>query len=303
MTSTRVSVIIPTYNGLKMLRQHMTAVLANLHHEDEVIIIDDAGTDDTESWFQQTYRGYNKEGITVGFYSSGEMNIRMVYLKNADNLRFGLTVNRAVEQAQHNVLWLLNNDVEPHMGCLDQLIWCFNEPDIFAVGCLELESSETASDSAHQPKNVSVPEGKVAGGKNQLFFKQGLFQHQRALDFSTGPTAWVSGGSGLFDKEKWLILRGFDPIYSPAYWEDIDLCRRAQLQGWKTLFCAKAVVDHNHESTHRDVFGQKELLRISWRNADLFTRRHATGWQMFWFHVWRPIWWWRRQTALSKLEQ
>jgi len=38
-------------------------------------------------------------------------------------------------------------------------------------------------------------------------------------------------------------LGGWDPCY-PAGWEDVDLCWRARLQGWRTVFVPQAVCWH-----------------------------------------------------------
>lgn len=293
-----VSVIIPTYNGLALLQKNLPAVLAAVSPDDEVWIVDDASTDQTVEWFQDQFaanKSSDLDSVTyAGQFKTGRNTTPVFLLQNKQNQRFAKTVNRGVDQANHQLLFVVNNDVSPHPDCLKMLRPHFADETVFGVGCLELEDRATAAAAGVTPKNIKLQPNKVAGGKNELFFKRGLFQHRRASDFSAGPTAWVSGGSGMFDRQKWQELKGFDPIFAPAYWEDIDLSRRAQLAGWKTLFEPKAKVDHNHESTNQDVFNQLELASISWRNADIFTRRHAVGTQLLEYWLWKPYWWWQR---------
>ena len=112
-----------------------------------------------------------------------------------------------------------------------------------------------------------------------LWFQNGCFMHQKASDFTSGETAWVSGGSGLFDRERWLELGGFDERFAPAYWEDIDLSYRAKQKGWQVLFESKAIVFHKHESTHKQVFSSKDMENISWQHAAYFVRKHGNVWQ------------------------
>jgi len=147
---------------------------------------------------------------------------------------------------------------------------------VFAVGCLELEQAESTSGRA------------VLGGKNRLWFERGLFVHARAQDYTSGPTTWVSGGSGLFDKAKWLELGGFDEQFYPAYWEDIDLSYRASQRGWKVLFEAKAVVHHTHETTNASVFSQRQTQLFSITNGLRFFWKHATLPQKLAHFCWLP---------------
>jgi len=115
-----------------------------------------------------------------------------------------------------------------------------------------------------------------------------MFIHSRASKLDSGETAWASGGSALFDLEKWKELGGFDIAFYPAYWEDIDLSMRARKKGWNILFCENAVVDHRHETTNASVFGQKKIDIMSWKNAYLFAWRHMTATQWLQHLIWLP---------------
>jgi hypothetical protein len=127
-----------------------------------------------------------------------------------------------------------------------------------------------------------------------LWFERGLFHHGRAREFSAGPTAWVSGGSGLFDRQKFLALGGFDERFTPAYWEDVDLSFRARQHGWYVGFEPKATVVHLHETTNKSAFGEARIQDMSWRNAFRFTWKNATWWQTIEHMCWLPYWWFQR---------
>ena len=47
-----VSTIIPTYNGRKLLEQHLPTVLRALRDGDELIIVDDASQDESSNWLK-----------------------------------------------------------------------------------------------------------------------------------------------------------------------------------------------------------------------------------------------------------
>lgn len=278
-----VSFIIPTYNGQALLQKNLASVLAAARAEDEVIVIDDASTDQTTQWLTQTY-GLKPEQSDVEFeiFASWVKDtadrVKLRLIRNKHNLRFGASCNRAVSLAHHGYVFLINNDVQPTAEVLTHLLPHFEDPQVFAVGCHEIEE--------HQ--------GKISGGKNVLYFARGMFIHNRAEEFSTGETAWASGGSAVFDKQKWSELGGFDPCYYPAYWEDTDLSFRAHQRGWKVMFEAQAVVYHNHETTNNTVFGQTKIEAISWRNARKFVWRNGTSAQKLQFIIWQPYWWLKR---------
>lgn len=252
-----VSVIIPTYNGLNLLKKNLPSVVDELLPQDELVIIDDAGSDSSLEWCHQYLLTRKVQYFQL--------------VTNTTNLRFAASCNKAVKLTQHELLLLLNNDVSPHIGCIDRLVQHFSNPKVFAVGCKEIEA------------NVGEQ-----GGKNKLWFARGMFVHSRAEEFSSGETAWVSGGSGMFAKEKWQLLGGFDTAFYPAYWEDIDLSFRARQRNWLTLFDANAVVDHNHESTNQSVFGERRLLETSFQHGLTFVWKHATNHQKFLHLCWLP---------------
>lgn len=286
-TRDEVSWIIPTFNGVDLLRENMANWLSMMKASDELILVDDASTDQTQSWlkdqisdvadqelvpFQHDDRTASVDVTRVYSGKSEGKAISVVTL--AQNQRFARAVNTAALYAHNEVLFLLNSDVRVEANCRPQLVAAINSgDDIFAVGCLEKE------------------EKGCLGGKNELWFERGLFQHQRATEFSSGPTAWVSGGSGLFDRSKWQHLRGFDPRYYPAYWEDVDLSFRARTHGWKVVFDAAAIVDHQHESTNSHVFSEQVIRRKSFEHQQLFTRIHATPLQKIQYWLWKPYWW------------
>ncbi len=296
----QVSAVIPTYNGLNLLKKNLPKVIQALNPNDELLVVDDASSDETVKWLTTEFKLWPDKTHALrencqlfrGNLVSRQLTVTLVV--NQENQRFAASVNLGVKLAENDLIFLLNNDVSPQEDCLDYLLPHFyndtsqvtksddeqTQPPVFGVGCLEIEPNQ----------------GHVFGGKNVLEFKRGMFTHARALEFSSGPTAWVSGGSGLFDQTKWLKLGGFDLSFYPAYWEDIDLSFRARKKGWQVLFEKQAVVIHNHESTNQTAFGQQKINQISWRNAVKFTKKHASFWQKLLFYLWRPYWWVKMKT-------
>lgn len=278
-----VSVVIPNYNGQTLLEKHLPSVLKAMRNDDQLVVIDDASTDQSWVWLQQKFKTKDSARqelfgtVHQGLWSAHGKKGEVLLLRNTENQRFGQSSNLAVQAAKHPLVFLVNTDVSLHSKTIQQLVSHFEDSSVFAVGCLEHERDENGRD--------------VLGGKNQLHFQRGLFIHQRASNFQSGETAWASGGSAMFDRQKWLQLGGFDQAYYPAYWEDVDLSFRAKKRGWKVLFDATAEVDHNHESTNTTAFGQKKMSKMSWQHAQTFVSRNATWKQKVQYLLWQPYWW------------
>lgn len=272
-----VSAVIPTYNGRKLMEMYLPALFENLENGDELVVVEDTGPDDTVPWMKKEFSMKKVdapiEGVDAykGKFIKSKKKIDVVLLDSHENQRFGENSNRGVRVAKHDLIFLINNDVVPHKGCLKNLLPYFEDEDVFAVGPLEIEHGEKK-------------------GKNKLWFERGMFIHSAGDDLKSGPTAWVSGGSGLFDKNKWMEIGGFDKLYYPAYWEDIDLSFQARKRGWKVLFEEKAVVDHNHETTNISVFGQRKMDKMSWRNGNKFAWKNGNFWQKLAHLLWKPYW-------------
>ncbi len=283
-----VSVIIPTYNNLDLLKKNLPAVFKMMRAGDELMVADDASSDQTVKFLKKEFNLEKaKETQDYTLYTEKKNKFKIKLVVNKKNKRFALNVNQAVDLAEGELVFLLNSDVKPEADALDVLCRHFEkdkEGKLFAVSCLEYEG-----------KDKNAPKA----GKNKLWYEFGLFTHSKATDFKAGPTAWASGGSALFDKKKWLVLSGFDPKFYPAYWEDVDLSVRACKKDWQVLFEPKAVVYHEHETTNKNVFNKKQTLKLSWQHADYFTLKHGDFWQKLAYFIWRPYWWTKRKLIIK----
>jgi GT2 family glycosyltransferase len=60
---------------------------------------------------------------------------------------------------------------------------------------------------------------------------------------------FAGGGSSMFDRRKFIEIGGFDRLFSPYYWEDVELSYRAWKRGYTVLFEPRSVVSHQVSST------------------------------------------------------
>jgi len=251
-----VSVVIPNYKKYPLLKYLPTVI--KTCPKAEIIVVDDASPDDTVKILKKKFP-----------------QVKLVV--NQTNQRFAVSCNNGFKAAQGDVVVLINSDVAPKKGFLKPLLKHFKDEQVFAVSCLEIET-----------KNGK----KQISGKNQCQFKRGFLIHSAAKITNlrkTTKNCWAPGGSMACHREKYLAIGGMDPLYKPAYWEDIDLSWRArEKHGWKILFEPKAQVYHNHETTNISVFGKKKMELMARRNQFLFVWKNIRGRQLLEHFLWLP---------------
>ncbi len=125
----------------------------------------------------------------------------------------------------------------------------------------------------------------VVVGKNQVYWKNGMFFHQKSNNLSEGYNAWSEGGACLIDKTKFLELAGFDSLYAPFYWEDIDLSYRSWKKGYRVVFDPKIVVQHQHESTIGKYYSAGFIQTISYQNQFIFIWKNITDINLILNHI------------------
>ncbi len=251
----QVSVIIPNWNGVKLLRKNLPSVLVSTKGVREVIVVDDASDDTSVSMLR-------KEFPTV----------RVV--KRQINEGFSSTVNSGVSKAQGDIVVLLNTDIQPEPNFLPSLLSHFENQQVFAVGCMD----------------KSIEDGNVVlRGRGEAAWRKGFYVHWRG-EIDKSDTSWVSCGSGAFRISVWQELGGLDPLYNPFYWEDIDISYRAQKAGYRLIFESKSIVDHLHEEGKilKQYSGNK-IRTIAYRNQFIFIWKNLSGFSYWLEHIFWTI--------------
>lgn len=246
----KVSIIIPNYNGRKLLEKNLAEVIKNSHVY-EIILVDDASTDES-----------------VSYVASNFPSIRIV--KREKNEGFVKSVNEAVRMANGDLFYLLNTDIAPRKGYIEHLLPYFKKEKTFAVGSLQ-ESRE---------KGKVILRGRGVGN-----FQNGFLMHRRG-ETDKKDTLWVSGGAGLFRKDIWEKIGGLNELYSPFYWEDIDISYRALKAGYNIYFDPKSRVVHEQEqSSIRTKYNKSYITCTSYRNQILFVWINITEFRLIVEHV------------------
>lgn len=238
-----ISVIVTNWNGVELLKKNLPQIIKTSSIASEIIVADDASTDNSIGYIKGLQKTCSK----------------LVLIAHRHNHGFGYNSNHAVKSAKSEHVVLLNSDIYPHPGYIENCLPHLSGKKVFGVGFAEL--------------------GHENYGK--LFWNEGYLQHTAGESNKTHITGWLSGGSSIVHRQSFLKLEGFDPVYSPFYSEDLDLGYRAWKSGYKLLWEPKAIVEHNHEST-MSKFSSQFLNYVKERNRLLTVLRNITEPKLLW---------------------
>ena len=217
-----VAVVILNYNGRGHLQSFLPSVMASTYGNMRVVVADNASTDDSLEFVRQ-------------HYSAIEI------LTHPVNEGFAGGYNWALKKVVSDYYVLLNSDVSVTSGWIEPIITL-------------MEADKTIA--ACQPKMLSYREqnqfeyaGACGGWIDGLGYP---FSRGRVFDIcetdegqynDAQPIFWASGAAMFVRAGVYHALGGLDASFF-AHQEEIDLCWRMQLAGYRIMVCPQSVVYH-----------------------------------------------------------
>ena len=217
-----VAIVILNYNGRKHLQTFLPSVIHSSYQNKRVIVADNASTDDSLSYVKE-------------HFPSVEI------LVNTQNDGFAGGYNWALKLVESDYYVLLNSDVEVSEGWIEPIIHLM-ESDTTIAAC--------------QPKLIAYNNRKLleyAGACGGWIDVLGYpFSRGRVFDIleedkhqyeDIQEIFWASGAAMFIRSKVFHQLGGFDDSFF-AHQEEIDLCWRIQLAGFKLMVVPQSVVYH-----------------------------------------------------------
>lgn len=216
--STKVAIVILNWNGRKYLQQFLPFVLQSTYADKEVMVADNASTDDSVQFLQQHFP-----------------QVKIISLK--ENYGFAKGYNEALKSVQSDYYVLLNSDVEVTPGWMEPVI--------------ELMEKDKSIGAA-QPKILSYSNRErfeYAGASGGWIDCLGYpFARGRVFDTcekdegqydDAVPVFWASGAAMFVRADLYTQLKGLDNYFF-AHMEEIDFCWRLQLAGYSVYACPQS---------------------------------------------------------------
>jgi GT2 family glycosyltransferase len=247
-----ISVVIPSWNGLKLLRETLPSVLAACRryseetgHPTEIIVVDDGSRDDTHLQLPLEFP-----------------QVRLV--AKDSNEGFAVTCNVGFRQARFSLVALLNNDVRIDDHYLLYHALHFDDPETFAVTARVFD--------------WDAPVFRTGGRYGR--FRRGLWSVYFNYDVAWDAPDWIAerrllsayaiGGFATYCARRLEQLGGFNEVLSPFHWEDVDLSYRGWKRGWEIRYEPRSKAWHKISATIDVHFRKKQVETASLRNRLLF---------------------------------
>jgi N-acetylglucosaminyl-diphospho-decaprenol L-rhamnosyltransferase len=241
-----IHALILNYNGLSLLQECLPSVLAAAERSPvpcKVSVIDNASTDGSFDWLRRAHPG-------VGWIARPDNRILFAY-------------NAVVPGLPEDLLLILNNDIKPDPDCIAPLLQALlGRPEAFAAS----------------PRHVDF-NGAYNGGMNRcgrrlsLAWSGPAYPGAEAESHRPGETLFT--GNGLFRRDKFTALGGFDELYAHMGWEDADLGARAWGRGWPTLYVPTSVIHHKSSASMQRRFSLHQRRALGFRNGTLWLAANA----------------------------
>ncbi len=249
-----ISVIIPNFNGRHLLEMILPTVYVSLNKVNipyEIIIVDDASTDDSKMFIKKNYSD-------------------IMLIENNLNQGFSVSVNKGAAAARYSLLFFLNNDVKLTENYFIPLLHFFDQENTFGVnGRVIGWEDDRIQDAAKRPYFQG---GKLKTSRNYYY------KNKINADVYT---FYLTGSNALIDTKKFNEIGGFNEIFSPFYCEDLELSVRAWKAGWKCYYEHQAICRHKVSATTSSLKKKKYVEIIYNRNKFIFHYLHLTGFRYF----------------------
>lgn len=217
-----VAVVILNWNGRVYLEKFLPFVLRSTYKNKRIVVADNASSDDSVLFLQKNYP---------------EVSI----IANSTNEGFARGYNSALKQVHADYYVLLNSDVEVTPGWIEPIIDLMQQDP--GVGACQPKIL------AYNNKTQFEYAGACGGWVDNYgypFARGRVFENcendQGQYD-EAGECFWATGAAMFVKASVYHELKGLDEYFF-AHQEEIDLCWRMQLSGYRVFVQPASVVFH-----------------------------------------------------------
>ncbi|PIE23854.1 MAG: group 2 family glycosyltransferase [Planctomycetota bacterium] len=249
------SVVIVTWNGVELSRRCLASVLEDpAAPELEVIVVDNASTDETSTWLDEL---------------ASEARVRVI--RNADNRGFAAACNQGLAAARGDLLVILNNDIVVTPGWLRTMHRHFREqPELGLLGPVT--------------NNIGNEARIVTGYERDL---EAMQEEQRAYTASHAGRSFELAVLAFFcvaiPRDVYETVGDLDENFGMGFFEDDDYAQRVRQIGRRVL-CAEDVFVHHELSASFGKIDQGARRELFERNRAYYESKWG-AWEP---HSYRP---------------
>jgi GT2 family glycosyltransferase len=218
----KCAIVILNWNGKNFLKRFLPSVLATVYDNFEVIVSDNGSDDDSVTFLREKFP-------------------QVKLILSEKNHGFAKGYNDTLKKVEADYYALINSDVEVQPGWLTPII-----------NLLEQDAGNAACQPkllSYHHKNMFEYAGAAGGwldGYGYPFARGRIFditEEDKGQYDSVEQVFWVTGAAMVIRSKVFHQMKGFDEYFF-AHQEEIDLCWRMQLSGYKLFVNPASVVYH-----------------------------------------------------------
>ncbi|MBI4831017.1 MAG: glycosyltransferase family 2 protein [Candidatus Lindowbacteria bacterium] len=258
MNPRRVSILLVNWNTKHVLLDCVGSVYETYPKCKEIIVVDNASTDDSVSCLREEYP--------------------LVHVvENTKNEGFAKACNQAIRAASGDYMVCLNPDTVVLPNSIDRMEeFLDGNEDVGMVGPMLLSADGTLQPSCRN----FISTGNLL--LQHLIPRKGAFQtlsKAMILEYSDHnkirDTDWLIGACLMIRRSAVEQVGLFDETFYHFY-EDADLCYRMRKAGWRVVFFPDAKIIHYGGMSSEIRWGEETILQ-NYRSKHNFIRKHYGG--------------------------
>ncbi len=245
MTKAKVTVVLVNWNGAEIISAALDSLRVQTFKDFDAVVVDNNSQDDSISFIAKNYP---------------EVKV----IRESKNHGFAAAVNIAVRNIQSEYFALLNTDAVADKNWLKQLVETADADDGLAVvtSVSVFPDGETIDALGDDMSRWGVAFPRLRG-KSVASAKK-----QSSQEIFSG-----SGGYSLYRVKVWREIGGFDSAFF-MYYEDVDYCYRARLNGYGIGLASGALITHGlgvSSGKRGKNFSRRYVIRnaqyVYWKNT------------------------------------
>lgn len=227
----KVAIVVVTYNRKEMLKKCIQALLEQSYTNYEIIIVDNASTDGTHEYIEETLK-----------------NSKVTYINTTENLGgaggFNFGIKKAIQNTDANYIWLMDDDCIAKKDSLEELI----------------NASQTLNENYGFLSSVVLWKDNTTCEMNKQKIKQPWHKKASYLQYGLLPTYHATFVS-FFIKRQTVIEEGL-PIKEFFIWgDDVEYSNRISKKQ-DSYIVGRSIVVHETKNNEGSNIAKDDIERI-----------------------------------------
>ena len=245
-----LTIVVVTWQNAADVSDLVASLAPALADGAELVVVDNASPDDTLA----ALRAAAPDAVVIA---------------NAANRGFAAGANQGLAASRRPYVLFLNPDAVVRADTLPRALAALESAaDVAVLGCRTLNGDGTPQPTVDRFHSVRALVREAWRGT------RAPGTPRASAPATSGIVDWVYGSFLLCRRAPLTAIGGFDEAYE-MYGEDMDLCHRLRTAGWKTAFCAEAVVVHVGNRSGARRYGATRDVAVLQGTLRFFRRRRG----------------------------